>query len=453
MRILSSLKTLINSLYSEVNDIYDDSIIDIVNFISILWSASLPQSNFNYQQFPFTNFNKKIILEVELEKYNNINCHWCYVRDGSFILSTQQKINFIGLYFKTITKENNSKKFTLVVRRDRILIDSFMKIANIGNPETEFKKSFFVEFDGEAGYDMGGVRREYFELIVRELFENTDSFFENKGNFYWFNPMATDETSLQVFYLSGVLLGIALFNGILLNVKFPIALYRKLLNLPIGLDELEEFDESIGRSMKDILNYKGDLEKDLMDFFVYSGIPLKPNGQNIPLTNENRDEYVKLVIDYIFNKSVHQQYTSWLRGIAITTGSFFTLKLFHPKELDLLFTGSDEIDFHEVESITKYKSPFNQNSIPVKNFWKIVHNDFNNQQKRDLLYFTTSSYRVPAAGARTMRFEIHQDSNPKNLPTSHTCFNQLVLPDDKDYKSLKKKLLIAIAQKEGFQTN
>jgi hypothetical protein len=329
-------------------------------------------------------------------------------------------------------------------------LDSFTVIANLSEPEIEFEKPFFVEFIGESWYNMDVVRKEYFNLIIKELFENTNSFFINKGNFYWFNPDATDPIDLQAFYLAGFLLGVALFNGILLNVKFPIALYRKLRDLPITFHELEEFDEGIARSMKDILNYEGDIEEDLMENFVYSGKALKENGQNIPLTNYNRDEYVNLVIDYIFNKSVQDQATQLFLGIKRSTGKF-ALELFHPKELDLLFTGSDKIDFHEIEKIAKYKEPFTKESIPVKNFWRIIHNDLDEKQKRDLLYFITSSYRVPAGNIQTMRFEIHRDPNPSHLPTSHTCFNQIVIPDTPSYQILKRKLMLAIIQNEGFQ--
>jgi len=36
------------------------------------------------------------------------------------------------------------------------------------------------------------------------------------------------------------------------------------------------------------------------------------------------------------------------------------------------------------------------------------------------------------------------------LPMSHTCFNQLVLPDYRSRKLLKQKLMIALQNAEGF---
>lgn len=37
------------------------------------------------------------------------------------------------------------------------------------NP-SDLRKQLFVEFDGEQGLDEGGVSKEFFQLIVEELF-------------------------------------------------------------------------------------------------------------------------------------------------------------------------------------------------------------------------------------------------------------------------------------------
>ena len=42
---------------------------------------------------------------------------------------------------------------------------------------------------------------------------------------------------------------------------------------------------------------------------------LKPNGENISVTKENREEYVKLYCDYILNKSVDRLYQAFHAGL------------------------------------------------------------------------------------------------------------------------------------------
>jgi len=44
-----------------------------------------------------------------------------------------------------------------------------LELVALENPQ-DFKKQLFVEFEGEQGIDEGGVSKEFFQLIVEELF-------------------------------------------------------------------------------------------------------------------------------------------------------------------------------------------------------------------------------------------------------------------------------------------
>lgn len=51
----------------------------------------------------------------------------------------------------------------------------------------------------------------------------------------------------------------------------------------------------------------------------------------------------------------------------------------------------------------------------------------------------------------TTLFSIHKAYNSSLLPTAHTCFNQLDLPEYSSTEELKEKLMIAIKEGgEGF---
>jgi ubiquitin-protein ligase E3 A len=114
------------------------------------------------------------------------------------------------------------------------------------------------------------------------------------------------------------------------------------------------------------------------------------------------------------------------------------LSLFRPEELGLLLTGKEDLNFYQLENIAKYEG-FTPNSKTIrKNFWDIVHNDFSDENKKKLLIFITSSSRAPIDGLGTIEFTISQDKNSKHIPSSHTCFNHLVLPADPHRNSLKK---------------
>jgi E3 ubiquitin-protein ligase HUWE1 len=48
------------------------------------------------------------------------------------------------------------------------------------------------------------------------------------------------------------------------------------------------------------------------------------------------------------------------------------------------------------------------------------------------------------------RFNIHKEFHTKRLPSAHTCFNQLDLPEYESYEVLREQLLTAIEQGTGY---
>lgn len=70
-----------------------------------------------------------------------------------------------------------------------------------------------------------------------------------------------------------------------------------------------------------------------------------------------------------------------------------------------------------------------------------------------LLQFTTGCSQLPPGGFQDLnpRFQITAAPTFGNLPTAHTCFNQLCLPDYESFEHFEKALLIAISEgTEGF---
>jgi hypothetical protein len=334
------------------------------------------------------------------------------------------------------------------VGRDTILLDTFQAIAHLKEPEMELKKPLKIIFRDEPGVDEGGVQREFFQLIVDKLFDPECQFFTSNGQFYWFNPQSVDPSSQQAYFLAGIVFGLAIYNGNLLNVTFPITVYKKLRGLTMTLQDLRDFDEQLFMSLESILAYEGDVEADMCLTFVYNENPLCPNGENIPVTNANREEYCNLLAMYLLVDSVKVQFDEFKHGFLEAAGAI-VLDLFRPEELALLVAGREELDFVALEAKTRYEG-YTANSPAVRAFWHIVHTRLTDDEKRKLLYFTTACPRAPINGLGSMPFVIGRDGDPAHLPTSHTCFFMLVLPDDPDEDRMYNKLKIAIENAEGF---
>ena len=81
---------------------------------------------------------------------------------------------------------------------------------------------------------------------------------------------------------------------------------------------------------------------------------LKPDGERIVVTKDNREEYVKLYCDYILNKSVERMYHAFHAGFHKVCGGR-VLDLFHARELMALVVGTTNYDWVEFENQADYK--------------------------------------------------------------------------------------------------
>ena len=154
-----------------------------------------------------------------------------------------------------------------------------------------------MQFVGEEGVDEGGLQKEFFQLFVREMFNEKYGMFKcnSESNFCWLNANATDDQSvLDEYKLIGMVIGLAIYNSVILDLNFPLALYKKLLGYPTSYDDLCAYDPSLGRTLSNILKTEN-IEESGITFQITidvlgEAVPydLKPDGDNIPVTSENR---------------------------------------------------------------------------------------------------------------------------------------------------------------------
>jgi len=94
-----------------------------------------------------------------------------------------------------------------------------------------------------------------------------------------------------------MLLGLAIYNSIILDVHFPRVLYSKLLAIRHTLQDLAFVDPGLAQGFQKLLDYKGDDVEEVFDsnfqisyeeFGERHTYDLKEGGGNIPLTNSNR---------------------------------------------------------------------------------------------------------------------------------------------------------------------
>ncbi|KAL3278333.1 hypothetical protein HHI36_013664 [Cryptolaemus montrouzieri] len=362
---------------------------------------------------------------------------------------------FVAMLLQPSAGLNITQFLVLNISRDHIVEDSLRELSLVSS--NDLKKPLKIKFCGEEAEDAGGVRKEFFMLLLREILDPKYGMFKEyeETRAIWFSDNTFEDG--DVYALIGMICGLAIYNFTIIDIPFPLALYKKLLEEPVGLAEMKGLSPSVHNSLQSLLDYDGD---DIVDVFSLSfevnkdvfgqitTVPLKTNGSNIPVTQDNKREYVNLYVDYIFHESVKVQYNSFHDGFMKVCGGR-VLQLFHSHELMAVVVGNENYDWHALEEVAEYKNGFTSSSKTIRWFWEVIH-EMSLADKKKFLLFLTGSDRIPIQGMKAIKIIIQKTNDDKYLPVAHTCFNLLDLPQYKTKERLRYKLMQAIQQTQGF---
>jgi len=278
-------------------------------------------------------------------------------------------------FFQLLLQGSNalSPYCVIEVRRFNLIEDALNVLSN---PHLNFKKQLKVKFIGEQGVDAGGVAKEFFQLIVKQLFDASYGMFtyNTETRTFWFNPY-TFEPKIK-YELIGFVLGLALYNTVILDVHFPRVVYKKLLGLDYTFDDLIEFSPSIGKSLEFIMNYDGDDLQDMLNctfsvdteaFGEHKVVEFFEGGSKVYVTQANKNEYIQKYMEWLFDKSIGPIFEAFKKGFYKLYSGEFTTNC-EPEELQLMMCGSPVLDFHELEKNTKYEG-YKPNSKIIQYFY------------------------------------------------------------------------------------
>ncbi|KAK3998295.1 ubiquitin-protein ligase E3A [Cladorrhinum sp. PSN332] len=393
-----------------------------------------------------------------------------------------------------------SKYLILDIRRDHVLEDAFDQLWR--REERELIRPLKVhlgENDGEEGFDSGGVQQEFFRLAIAEALNPDYGAFtvDERTRMAWFLPGSMEAE--WKYELIGLLVSLAIYNGLTLPVTFPKALYRKLLGEPVtelhhiddgwpelasGLTSLLEWDEKDGsvedvfartyefsvsalgqhitREMKPAHQRVGGSEDEeewpqFAKTAAHASVSAAPQESNTPedeaplVTSANRNAYVSDYIRYLTDVSVRPQFEAFARGFR-TCLVQKSLNLLNPSLLQSLVEGVQTIDISELKRYVRYIG-WDASHRTVKDFWSIVKK-YDESMKRKLLEFVTASDRIPVGGVKNVMFVLQRNGEEEGekgrLPTSYTCYGTLLLPEYRDKEVLRERLGMALENARGF---
>ncbi|KAG7268935.1 hypothetical protein CRUP_002931 [Coryphaenoides rupestris] len=280
----------------------------------------------------------------------------------------------ITVLYSLVQGQQLNPYLRLKVRRDHVIDDALVRLEMIAmeNP-ADLKKQLYVEFEGEQGVDEGGVSKEFFQLVVEELFNPDIGRWAEPpcapcGDFglFWFNSSSFENDGQ--YTLIGIVLGLAIYNNCILDVHFPMLVYRKLMGKK--------------GTFRDLADSNPISQTDLFGNPLFHD--LRENADKIPVTNDNRKEFVTQYAEYVLNKCVEKQFKAFRRGFHMVTNESPLKYLFRPEEIELLICGS-RVSTHGFYVF-----------VPAsrREFWETLHS-FAEEQKRLFLQFTTGTDRAP----------------------------------------------------------
>ncbi|XP_069076250.1 E3 ubiquitin-protein ligase NEDD4-like isoform X7 [Pleurodeles waltl] len=356
-------------------------------------------------------------------------------------------------------------RFEMKLHRNNIFEESYRRIMSVKRPDV-LKARLWIEFESEKGLDYGGVAREWFFLLSKEMFNPYYGLFEYSATDNYtlqINPNSglCNEDHLSYFTFIGRIAGLAVFHGKLLDGFFIRPFYKMMLGKQITLKDMESVDSEYYNSLKWILE-NDPTELDLMfcideeNFGQTYQVDLKPNGSDLVVTNENKREYIDLVIQWRFVNRVQKQMNAFLEGFTELI-PIDLIKIFDENELELLMCGLGDVDVNDWRQHTIYKNGYCPNHPVIQWYWKAVL--LMDAEKRiRLLQFVTGTSRVPMNGFAELYgsngpqlFTIELWGSPEKLPRAHTCFNRLDLPPYDSFEDLREKLLMAVENAQGFE--
>ncbi|CAG9823178.1 unnamed protein product [Phaedon cochleariae] len=291
---------------------YDSSLVAALDMLALLnkINHSVEGLKVPYDTFHISDISECLDIRVDYVRWLSDQgsgklflCNYPFVFDANAkvqLLETDQAIQMhkamteaaqqavLAMMFSPQSLNSINSFLMLTVSRDHIVEDALRELGEV-HPN-DLKKPLKAE-------DAGGVTKEFFLLLLREILDPKYGMFREyeETRAIWFSESSFEDNS--VYFLIGMILGLAIYNFTIIDIPFPLVLYKKLLNEPIGLNDLRGLSPVMANSLQSLLDYEGD---DMEDVFALSfdvsrnafgeavTVPLKPNGSNIAVTQENK---------------------------------------------------------------------------------------------------------------------------------------------------------------------
>ena len=190
--------------------------------------------------------------------------------------------------------------------------------------------------------------------------------------------------------------------------------------------------------------------------YGYSTYPLKTNGDSLPLTVRNVEEYVDLTRSFALDTGIRKQLEAFRAGFT-EVFAMSSLRMFSPGEVRLLLCGEMSPDWTEQDLLayTQPKFGYTKESPSFLHLISILL-EMDGAQRKNFLQFATGCSSLPPGGLANLQPRLtvvrKEGDGDTALPSVNTCVHYLKLPEYSSKEVMRAKLLQS-TQEKGFHLN
>lgn len=201
----------------------------------------------------FTDAHRKILNLMVRANPSLMSGSFSLLVNNPKVLDFDNKRNYFGQQLRRRPhSRDHHATLQLNVRRAHVFEDSYQYLHRKSGEQMKYGK-LSIRFYDEEGVDAGGVTREWFQILARQMFNPDYALFQPcAGDKLTYQPnraSAINPEHLSFFKFVGRVIGKAIYDGRLLDAYFARSLYRQILGKPVDYRDVEWVDPEYYNSL------------------------------------------------------------------------------------------------------------------------------------------------------------------------------------------------------------
>lgn len=330
----------------------------------------------------------------------------------------------------------------------------------IKNDENALKNSYdqITGGDGSDPHVYEGWRKEFtptildsdrswYEVICQDIFSSDLFILSPNNRCVMINPK---NTNLDMFRFAGFFVALSLLHNQKINAHLAPNIFKRILGIGLTLRDVEIADVILARSYRHILEQPA---SNLGLFFTATSnndnkeVELIQNGSKIAVNEENKEQYVQLMINFRLENEIKNQLDAFCEGFYSIVKKKDVL-MFNAEELEMLVCGVPKIDIDDMSKNVIIHSPYSLEHPLIKRFFKMLRR-WDQATLGKLLWFVTGSSELPIGGFAELKkkgltIQIERGTDLSFTPEAHTCFQTLIIPDYPSLDLMERMFFLAL---------